>query len=394
MGLICPARIRAGMVLFKHLKPALALWLVCFVMNPLAATMPNIQYLNASQLQWSGRVVPQKSTVLLDWPAVAAEMEVSGCEWIEWDVLGQSRWVVELNGVSVQKLVYSDQRQAPRVRLHLPHKSQQNGRLRLVKISENQGQPVQVFGMRLSGCQSVKAPASQRPLIEFLGDSYAVGFGNLAQKPEPPEGVPEEAAIFQLTDVSQGFAYLTAELLNADIQLTASSGTGLVSNYTGINPGREWPVLDQCALVSQALAGECQHPWDRHKNRVPAVTVIALGINDFQGEGTTADPEKFQQAYGQLLKQLRSTGVKKFVLLATTIWPRDTFLKEAIQKIVQAEKEAGFEDVTYFEYEVQKKGLFWHPDAKSHQAVARQLSEILKPMLVEPSHLSEAKPPI
>ncbi len=104
--------------------------------------------------------------------------------------------------------------------------------------------------------------------IEFIGDSYTVGYGNTSSKQQCTKD-----EIWATTDTQQAFGPLTAKHYNADYQINAYSGRGIVRNYDGFI-GDPLPALYPYALFDDKT--EYNDPsWQ------PQIIMIALGGNDF-----------------------------------------------------------------------------------------------------------------
>ena len=103
--------------------------------------------------------------------------------------------------------------------------------MRLEKVTESQSTSGAFDGFSI--------PASERPLsipprvrqMEFIGDSSMTGYGDRSTTRKCTD---EERRA--RTDTQQGYAALTAKHFNADYQINAVSGRGLIRNYGGFAP--------------------------------------------------------------------------------------------------------------------------------------------------------------
>ena len=141
--------------------------------------------------------------------------------------------------------------------------------VRLEKASETQ------TGFGRFGGFFVAAPAEALPApqyarrIEFIGDSYTVGYG-VASRGQTCSA----ADVDETTDTSRAFAPAVAKHFGAAYRIHAFSGRGVVRNYDGILPGETLPALYRFSLFDKS-AGVPADGW------VPDVLVIGLGTNDF-----------------------------------------------------------------------------------------------------------------
>ncbi len=118
------------------------------------------------------------------------------------------------------------------------------------------------------------APATPLPVrsrqIEFIGDSLTVGYGNTSAF---TQCTPDE--IFETTDAQESFGVLTAKHFNADYQINAFSGLGMVRNYDGKEHAKyHMPMLYPRALFDDPTPA-VEPDWH------PQIIVISIGGNDF-----------------------------------------------------------------------------------------------------------------
>lgn len=233
------------------------------------------------------------------------------------------------------------------------------------------------------GCvhlHSVFAPAvfpskvTPKPFrFEFIGDSYTVGFGNMAESPVSGDA-------FSTTDATAGYGSLLAEKWNAELAVNAYSGRGLVQNYMGMAPRWTIPELIRWTLGGEAPLGNSPL-WDF--SFIPDVVCLFLGINDWQGECPHPRPDAFDRAYAELLDFLRERygGRPHFVLISTDVFP-DNLLPERVESVFDKEISRGMRDVsTVFLDTERNSGLDFHPGLSRHRQMAAELSRIFSEVL-------------
>lgn len=88
------------------------------------------------------------------------------------------------------------------------------------------------FGGIWAKAAAPEAPADRRPLIEFIGDSETLGYGNTA----PGRDCTAEA-VFLTTDSTAAFPARVAAALGGQARVIAQSGIGIVRNHQGLSPG-------------------------------------------------------------------------------------------------------------------------------------------------------------
>ena len=177
--------------------------------------------------------------------------------------------------------------------------------LTLPPFETKDGKPVHVRATRRgehydTGLTRIRVPslADDLPLarpdydgrILFLGDSITAGFG-VAGDTKDCANAPV------LHSPTESYAMLAAERLNAEPQLVAVSGRGVVHNWD-YNPEPVMPAQIDLALPDQPDGPK----WDHAK--FPAdVVVVTLGTNDW----SAIDPgrDTFRTGYRDMLADLR-----------------------------------------------------------------------------------------
>lgn len=211
--------------------------------------------------------------------------------------------------------------------------------IRLEKLTETQGPTGDFLGFFVPDIDAVLPPPQYDRLIEFIGDSNTVGYGNTSTGRECTD-----EQISDTTNTSLAFAPLVARHFDADYRIIASSGYGMVRNYANGSPGKTMPVLHERALhddPNSAVVNE-QSPDD---------IVIALGSNDFStplGEDEAWEDddklrEDFRDTYVRFIERLRHQHASaRFVLVALPDFAadveavRDTLIARGIDQIIIA----------------------------------------------------------
>lgn len=205
-----------------------------------------------------------------------------------------------------------------------------------------------------------KAPANETYLVEFIGASYTVGYGNLLNG---GNATISGKAVNQ--DVTQAYSYLTAQKLGVDHSIVCVSGIGIVKGF------RDFPIGTMFAAQSyfrdQAAAYE--------PTRVPDLVVIAVGSND-ESKGTTQ--AEYQAGVSALITQVR----EKYQKDVPIVWVNYTSnagsaaYHESAQKAVTAlgGESAGIYTCTLV---FNKLGGNNHPNLESHAAKSDELATFI-----------------
>ena len=190
--------------------------------------------------------------------------------------------------------------------------------IRLEKRSETQYATGRFGGFYVPDTTAILPAPNQARQIEFIGDSLTVGYGNTSAF---SQCTPEE--IFETTDAQQGFGPLTAKHFDADYQINAFSGLGMVRNYDG----REHPKYHMPMLYDRAIFDD-PTPAKQPANEPiwhPQVIVIGIGGNDFS---TPVRPDErwkteaglradYVKTYTAFVKTIRARHPNALIILAT-----------------------------------------------------------------------------
>jgi lysophospholipase L1-like esterase len=241
-------------------------------------------------------------------------------------------------------------------------------RVRIEAVSESQAAANEFGGFYLP--KRVKAvPIKPHPRqIEFIGDSHTVGYGNSSDRRECTQ---EE--VWSTTDNSQAFGPIIAKRFDADYQVNAISGRGIVRNYHG-GSGETLPEAYPFILFDRA------HTYDA-ANWTPQWIVISLGTNDFSTELHEAEPWKsrdelhaaFEARFVRFVQELRTKNPQAQLLL----WATDgvnTEIRDEVQKVVAQLRDAGETNIGFIPISgLSMSGCHWHPSAADDQVIANAL---------------------
>lgn len=143
--------------------------------------------------------------------------------------------------------------------------------VRLEKLTESQVGGGRFLGFFPAEGSTPLPPRPRARQIEFIGDSWTVGYGNTSSS-----RTCTTQEVHDLTDTQKAFGPVTARRFDADYRVNAWSGFGMVRNYDGgvrdLNLPTVYPRLKPDDVVRLA---EADPTW------APQVIVIGLGTNDF-----------------------------------------------------------------------------------------------------------------
>lgn len=209
--------------------------------------------------------------------------------------------------------------------------------------------------------------------IEFIGDSAVVGYGIRSPKRECSE---EE--IFSFTDTQITYAALTAKAFNADYQINALSGFGVVRNYNGAFPKNTFLSLYPYALNDKGVL--YQSNWS------PQIIVIGLGGNDFatplnpdeKWKARKALQDDYVENYKNFVLSLRKKHPEAhFILLSYAVTGDE--LDGQIARVIKELKQKDVRDIGLVTLKpVELSACQWHPSEKDHKNAAEILIKYIK----------------
>lgn len=246
-------------------------------------------------------------------------------------------------------------RQAGSIDLTLSDMAEGEHVIRLEKQGESQTGGGRFIGFDVLGAgQALPAVAKARQ-IEFIGDSYTVGYGNTSAV---RTCTADEIA--STTDTQNAFGPRVARRFDADYRINAYSGFGIVRNYDGGSRELSLPAL-YARLKPDAADALDGAPGDWK----PQVIVVNLGTNDFStplhADERWADDGALRAAYREryvaFLAELAGRQPQaKFILMGGDAFAGDVRqVAEAVNRVTP-----GLATVLPFGG-LDLQGCDWHP---------------------------------
>jgi lysophospholipase L1-like esterase len=215
------------------------------------------------------------------------------------------------------------------------------------------------------GKQLLSPPSKPQRKIEFIGDSYTVGYGN--------ESTSRSCGSDQLrstTNTNRSFATLIGRAFHSQYMILGWSGQGMVRNYGD----SQKKSADPYPSYYNRTLGAIDNPlWDFSK-WIPDLVMICLCTNDFS---TTPYPDDsmFINAYHKFITTvLNNYSNAEILCVSTHTGPSDTL----IRKIVDEETtKLGHPKVHYaaFPQSLDKTGCDWHPTTSDDIKIADTLTK-------------------
>ena len=315
-----------------------------------------------------GRVVMQladcRTSYVYDWPGVYFEGRFNG------DAVD-----VQVNDSLDNLYLYIDGRhkltltRPGRATISLKALGQGPHTVRLEKASETQSGTGAFDGFTVASAADALPPPRHDREIEFIGDSYTVGYGDTSRGQ-----TCTRSDVRDTTDTSLAFAPLTAKYLGAAYRIIADSGHGVVRNYAGMEPGNTMPLLYRFALLDKSAPAN-DEGWN------PDVIVIGLGTNDFStplgpGEQWKTREElraDFVKTYAAFVTSLRARWpAAHVILMASTIYGGEII--DAVDAVGDALKSGGvdnFEIISFSDLDYQ--ACDGHPSLNDEHILSQML---------------------
>jgi hypothetical protein len=237
--------------------------------------------------------------------------------------------------------------------------------IRIIQRSENHWNAATFGGLYLAdGKDLLAAPAKPKRKIEFIGDSYTVGYGN-----ESPSRTCSSDQLRAYTTTNRSFPSLITKAFHAQSMILGWSGAGMVRNYGDSEKKSSDPYPTHYGKTLGAVDGGPDWAYSRW---TPDVVVICLCTNDYS---TTPHPDQtvFSDAYHAFIAKILGNypDVPIFCVGTNT----DTSNK-VIKRIVTDETGKLGHSKVYldsFPANLKMTGCDWHPTVGDDSAVAKVL---------------------
>jgi lysophospholipase L1-like esterase len=255
--------------------------------------------------------------------------------------------------------------------------------VRLEKVTESQSGGSRFLGFYPAAGSTPLPPPTRARQIEFIGDSYTVGYGNLSHGE-----TCTKQEVHDLTDSQQAFGPLLARTLGADYRVNAYSGYGVVRNYNGTSAGQSLPVIYPRLKPDDAAHIEGDRgAWQ------PQVIVINLGTNDWSTPLHAGEPWADKEA-------LAADYRAKYIAFARAVMARqpqahlilmgsDRFYDQVQQIAATLNQDAKYPVVTLHFGGLDMDGCHHHPSTKDDRTEAAALQALLEQ---HPDYWGGAKP--
>jgi lysophospholipase L1-like esterase len=207
--------------------------------------------------------------------------------------------------------------------------------------------------------------------IEFIGDSYTVGYGN--------EGPALDCrGVYRPYENSYlSFATIAARALSAESHSIAISGFGAVRNYGDSNTTSATPMP---FYYGRTVMERSDLNWN-FQSWKPDLVVIKLGTNDHSTEPQPSADVFIRGIHGLITQVNNAYGYLPIILLADSSLPQ---LVSRMQTAMQQQRNMGNDQVHFVQVThppQSQLGCDWHPLVVGHQSMATELVSSIKQIL-------------
>ncbi|MEO7691595.1 MAG: SGNH/GDSL hydrolase family protein [Sphingomonas sp.] len=309
-----------------------------------------------------GRVaVETDGSMRFGWPGVYIEGRFKGTGLSVVLENGQDRLRLLIDGVEVKRF----EEIGAKVDSRIEGLSDGEHRFRLEKLAETQGSSSRLIGFYpINGAQPLPASPGKARQIEFIGDSWTVGYGNTATG---RTCTSEE--VHNTTDTQQAYGARVARHFDADYRINAFSGFGIARNYGGSSAGLNLPAIYPRLIPSAPTPLESS-AGDWH----PQIIVINLGTNDFStpvhaGEAWPDDKAlrtAYRTRYIDFARGILANKPGARLILMGS----DNFIADVDQVAAALRETAPGRVSTIHMSGLELTGCDWHPSLKDDQHLA------------------------
>ena len=305
-----------------------------------------------------------------------ASVTICGDGGINSDEKYRPRYGVYVDGELIKDVVMSEKEQTVEL---FSGTSARTAAVKVMHLSEANNGCIGVKGITVtsSATKPVKPTPKKDLTIEFIGDSITCAYGVEAESQYVGFSTSTE-------NFSLSYAYLAAQLLDADYSAVCYSGHGIVSGYT--NDGTK--NTDSLVPPYYEMVGkpnDYQAAWDFDAHPVDVV-VLNLGTNDDSYATTELEARgtEYQEKYEEFLKQIRKCNPDAHIICTLGIMG----CAELYPYIEAAVEAVGDTKITCYESPVQDMndlGADWHPSPRTHEKNAYLLADKIAAALGRPS---------
>lgn len=321
----------------------------------------NFVLANSAEVTYTGRtLVSEQGEVTFDWVGTYFDFVLEGeSVAMRASDSGESYYNVFVDNQLYKNFVVS----TPDTVIQLVSNLSKNGKhvIRVQKRSEGEFGCTTIHGFVLYKKSTLyKSPQRKERFIEFIGDSYTVGYGADGTHKDQPFTVATENA-------DKTYACILARYFQSDYALIAHSGRGAARNYGDSLTSSRYTMKD---FMLRTLDSDTTARY-RFDQYTPDLVVINLGLNDFSTQPAPSKTE-FKTAYRRIIRQVRDAYGSKVKILCVVPRLGDQYLHYISDLLSQLDNPnlrhtAPLHGVINDDSDM---GAAWHPGEVGHQKIA------------------------
>ena len=220
-----------------------------------------------------------------------------------------------------------------------------------------------------------KTEAKARKL-EFYGDSYTVGYANIYE----PEEITVGGVVWETgknTDFYNSFVGIAARAFDADVNVIAGSGKGIVKNGNGTDKTTITKQLSLADLKIRDNDADAPAEWN-FDAYTPNAIVIFLGTNDHAASVRSND---FARGYSEFISELvkkygeKSDGIKFILVTKTGLY------EDAINTMLEdlGWSQNGQDNIYFYKFtQFPTDSYSGHPTKAQDVEIAKELAGFIK----------------
>ncbi len=292
--------------------------------------------------------------------------------------------------------VYINEEKEPSMRFSLSEKEQKitvyssdtesEVKIKVMKYSEPEYAVCGIRGIEIDG-ELLAPPAKKSRRIQVIGDSITCGYGI--------EGsVTDEIHDTATENPTKAYAYRTAEALDAELEIVAWNGKGVITSYIGdedVPKEESWLVPMLYEYTDAGLEKQYFHlpkeQWEKWnpEDFVPELVIVHLGTNDASYTREIAERNRdFSDGYLAFLETIHKKNPSAKLL--TMLGIMDRRLCETVKQATAFFQEKHPElTAEYIELPEQREedglGTFWHPTSAANLRAVECIVPKVKDMM-------------
>lgn len=300
--------------------------------------------------------------------ATEASVTLAGDGCVYADEKYRPRYGVYVDGELIADVVMSETEQTVSLFSGEAHRT---ATVKIMHLSEvnNGAVGIKHFTVSSAATTPIKPTAKKDLSIEFIGDSITCAYGVEADSQYVSFSTGTE-------NFSKSYAYLTAELLNADYSAVSYSGYGVISGYSNDGTINTDSLVPDCYTLIGKPADYAES-WDFAANPNDVV-VINLGTNDasYLSKDFDARKDAFVASYVDFLGMVRANNPDAYIICTVgTMGCAEVYplIEEAVATFGDA-KVSSYLCATH-DFQNDGIGADWHPSAITQQKSAYVLAD-------------------